>query len=451
MPNLLPVALLQSLTNVPGFNRESFVQVHQSGEQITSIRYNPLKSSITAYTGEPVPWCVHGRYLEKRPSFTFDPLFHAGVYYVQEASSMFLWHALQQIQDNSSTALKVLDLCAAPGGKTTLLSAYFTDGLVVANEVIKTRASVLTENTTKWGASNVVVTNNDPSAFGSLEGFFDVIVADAPCSGSGLFRKDPAAIEEWSEDNVQLCSQRQQRILADILPALKPDGVLIYSTCSYSPQEDEVVCDWLMQTSTLESIDLHPSPEWNITEVSSPQHQAHGYRFYPNHLKGEGFFIAAFRKTTGSCMPYRKQNMVQASKSEITVVQEWIKQESPLSFIKQKDTLLALPAQWEQDIALLQKHLYLRKAGVAIGELKHTSLVPHHELALSLLVSNALPKLNLDKEQAIQYLQKKELHLDIVSKGFTMAVFENTNLGWMKILPNRVNNYYPTEWRILKD
>ncbi len=451
MSNPIPAALLQSLVNVPGFNRDSFVQVHQAGEQVTSVRYNPLKSSPAAYAGEPVPWCVHGRYLAQRPSFTFDPLFHAGQYYVQEASSMFLWHALQQLYGHTSTALKVLDLCAAPGGKTTLLSSYFTDGLIVANEVIKTRASVLTENTTKWGAGNVVVTNNDPSAFTALEGYFDLIVTDAPCSVSGLFRKDRHAIEEWSTDNVQLCSQRQQRILADSLPALQPGGVLIYSTCSYSPQEDEAVCDWLMQTYPLETIDLHPLEEWNITEVESAQHRAHGYRFYPDRLKGEGFFMAAFRKTSGNSLTYRKQTIAHANRQESAVAQQWIKLGSAVSFIKQKDTILALPEPWVQAIALLQKQLYLRKAGVAIGELKHSSLVPHHELAVSLLVNDALPKLILDKEQAIVYLQKKELHPGIVTKGFTLAMYENSNLGWMKILPNRVNNYYPTEWRILKD
>ena len=196
----LPQSLLQSLAGVPGFDREAFEAVHASGEQVTSIRLNPEKTTDhRPQTTDLIPWCPYGRYLSSRPSFTFDPTFHAGAYYVQEASSMFLWHALKE-SAGTDTKKKVLDLCAAPGGKGTLLASYFTDGLVVANEVIKSRAAILVENITKWGSDQVVVTNNDPFHFQSLPGFFDVMVIDAPCSGSGLFRKDPDAINEWSED-----------------------------------------------------------------------------------------------------------------------------------------------------------------------------------------------------------------------------------------------------------
>ena len=227
----LPIRLLDSLETVKGFHRKAFEEVHASGEQVVSVRLNPSKLSMVngEWSMADVPWCPYGRYLSERPSFTLDPLFHAGAYYVQEASSMFLWHALKETI-GPDTKKKVLDLCAAPGGKSTLLASYFTDGLIIANEVIKQRAAVLVENITKWGTDQVIVTNNDPSHFQSLPGYFDVMVIDAPCSGSGLFRKDPGAVDEWSEANVQLCSQRQQRILADVLPALKEDGILIYST-----------------------------------------------------------------------------------------------------------------------------------------------------------------------------------------------------------------------------
>src|SRR6187549_714421 len=241
----LPQALLNSLEAVNGFNEEAFIKVHESGEQVTSVRVNPFKQFEILNLKSQIPWTEYGYYLETRPSFTFDPIFHAGCYYVQEASSMFLEHALKQTVDLSQP-LKVLDLCAAPGGKSThLLSLISKESLLVGNEVIRSRANILADNIMKWGRSNVIVTNNDPRNFQRLENYFDVIVVDAPCSGSGLFRRDPEAIEEWSEQSVELCSQRQQRILADILPALKNGGVLIYSTCSYSKQEDELICDWL--------------------------------------------------------------------------------------------------------------------------------------------------------------------------------------------------------------
>src|SRR5436190_23182745 len=256
---MLPEKLLASLEGIKGFNKEAFEKVHSSGEQITSIRINPFKSSaeklihdsrLTIH--ENIPWCEHGYYLKERPSFTFDPLFHAGCYYVQEASSMFLEQALKQTVDLSKP-LRVLDLCAAPGGKSTHIQSLISPGsLLVSNEVIKSRCNILKDNIIKWGCNNVVVTNNDPKDFARLENYFDVIVVDAPCSGSGLFRRDEEAIGEWSENNVQLCSQRQQRIIADVWPALKKEGILIYSTCSYSKDEDENIIKWMDATFNIQ-------------------------------------------------------------------------------------------------------------------------------------------------------------------------------------------------------
>jgi len=220
-------------------------------------------------------------------------MFHAGCYYVQEASSMFLEQALKQSVD-LSMPLKILDLCAAPGGKSThILSLISKESLMVSNEVIKSRAAVLRDNITKWGYSNVVVTCSDPKNFQKLENYFDVIVVDAPCSGSGLFRRDPEAIKEWSLSNVQLCSRRQQRILTDVLPALKKEGVMIYSTCSYSKEENEDIGKWIMEEHKMESEELKIEKEWGIVQSEM------GYRFYPDKLKGEGFFLACFRKTDG--------------------------------------------------------------------------------------------------------------------------------------------------------
>ena len=306
--NSLPTELIQSLRNLESFNEEAFKAVHQSGTQIVSIRLNPSKAGQRSTNNEQlekVPWSSNGYYLPERPSFTLDPLFHAGAYYVQEASSMFLEEVLKQTVDLSKP-LKVLDLCAAPGGKSTLIQSIISkESLLVSNEVIKTRVNILSENITKWGAANVIVTNNDPADFLRLKNYFDVIVVDAPCSGSGLFRKDPNAITEWSESNVQLCAQRQQRILADIMPSLKDGGVLIYSTCSYSQQEDEAISDWLIEqfkparmtrSDGVESLRFKVDESWGIVETVSEKENAYGYRFYPDKVKGEGFFIAAFKK-----------------------------------------------------------------------------------------------------------------------------------------------------------
>lgn len=448
----LPLSLLESLNDVAGFNRASFEAVHASGEQVTSIRLNPEKPMLNGpEISSTIPWCPHGYYLPARPSFTLDPLFHAGAYYVQEASSMFIWKALEQLLEDD-TQKKVLDLCAAPGGKSSLLASFFREGLVVANEVIKQRAAVLVENLTKWGSTQVVVTNNDPSHFQSLPGYFDVMVIDAPCSGSGMFRKDPAAIEEWSEDNVQLCSQRQQRILADVLPALKEDGLLLYSTCSYSIEEDEAIADWLVSEMGMESRSLSVPAEWGIVETGSPEKSAHGYRFYPDRVKGEGFFLAAFQKKTVVVESRLKElNLSLPSKQELQQIQSFLHLPEGYTLFKQGETIRAIESRWWKDLQILAKALYIKKAGTGIGTIKGKDVIPEHELALSSLWKGQFEPLPLTREQALQYLRRKELLLPDSPTGWHLVAFEGLPLGWVKVLPNRVNNYYPAEWRILKE
>lgn len=450
----LPAALLDSLEHAGGFNRNTFEEAHINPAQVTSIRLNPGKpfaaNNPLFDTDENVTWCADGRYLKQRPSFTFDPMLHGGAYYVQEASSMFLWHALEHTVGKNTSGLKVLDLCAAPGGKSTLLASYFKDALVVANEVIKPRANTLVENITKWGTDNVVVTCNDPSHFARLPNFFDVIVVDAPCSGSGLFRKDPAAIDEWSEDNVALCSQRQQRILADIYSALKKDGILIYSTCSYSKLEDEDILDWMAKDLQVTSCRLPIADDWGIVETVSGN-GAYGYRFYPDKIKGEGFFIAVFKKSDGSVSHDYPLSLTAVTKNEAAIAANWTKKNADLFYFKQKENIIAIPSIFNHDIALLQKHLYLRKAGINIGVIKGKDIVPDHELALSLLLEETIPRIELNYADAIQYLKKREVVLENAEKGWAVITYYGLPLGWVKVLHNRVNNYYPIEWRILKD
>jgi 16S rRNA C967 or C1407 C5-methylase (RsmB/RsmF family)/NOL1/NOP2/fmu family ribosome biogenesis protein len=451
-PMSLPQQLLRSLEGVEGFDSNAFEAVHASGEQVTSIRLHPIKSSMAdgRWPMDRIPWCPYGRYLFQRPSFTLDPLFHAGAYYVQEASSMFLWHVLKETVGND-TPKKVLDLCAAPGGKTTLLASYFTEGLIVANEVIKARAAVLVENLTKWGSSQVIVTNNDPSHFQSLPGYFDVMVVDAPCSGSGLFRKDPGAIAEWSEDNVQLCSQRQQRILADVLPALKEDGILIYSTCSYSVEEDEAIADWLLTEMDMECKALPLPADWGIVETRSALNGAYGYRFYPDKVKGEGLFIAVFqKKAVTENTRLKVQSLQLPTKQEEQLLNGFIELPAAWSLFKQGDAVRGIQKQWLGELQILAKCLYIKKAGIEIGTIKGKDVIPSHELALSLLPLDTITGLELTEAQALQYLRRKELVLTAPT-GWTLVKYCGLPLGWIKVLPNRINNYYPAEWRILKE
>lgn len=449
----LPNELLSALSHVKGFDRSAFEAVHQSGEQVTSIRLNPFKTSDTLkdlYDGN-LLWCDHAWYLKERPFFTFDPAFHGGAYYVQEASSMFLWYLLQQLTGKDTAGKKVLDLCAAPGGKSTLLSTYFSDGLVVSNEVIKSRSAILVENLTKWGQPNVVATNNDPDHFAKLEGFFDVIVVDAPCSGSGLFRKDPAAIAEWSEQNVLHCSQRQERILAAVLPALKEGGMLIYSTCSYSEEEDEQIADWLVAEKGMKTLAVTVPAAWNIVETASAKTGAAGFRFYPNRVAGEGFFAAAFQKMEAAGVPrLKEQQLVKPSRAEAATLEAFYPVPDGYTSFKQQEAIRLFPSGFLNNLQQLASALYIKKAGIEIGSIKGKDLIPAHELAVSVLDKPGLRVISVEKDQALQYLRRKELQLE-APVGWSLLQYSGVCLGWVKVLPNRVNNYYPAEWRILKD
>ena len=451
----LPFALIESLSKIEGFDREAFVRVHESGGQVTSVRINPAKTdAITSLFPESkkVPWSSYGYYLPARPSFTFDPLFHAGLYYVQEASGMFVEQALKQCVD-LSRPLRVLDLCAAPGGKSTLLQSLISaDSLLVSNEVIKSRVHLLEENMIKWGAANTVVTNNDPKDFARLENYFDVIVIDAPCSGSGLFRRDPGAVREWSEANVQLCHQRQQRILADVWPALKQGGLLVYSTCSYSKEEDEDILDWICGQFDVQSKRLDTTAYPGIVETVSDTKGAYGYRFYPNKVMGEGFFIAALQKEEGGDWHgiHQKRNALErVSKAEEQLVTAWLTPSDRVLF-RQKEDIILLPSSFQSDILALQSALYIKKAGVIAGKPTPRELLPDHQLALSGQTSPQVVSIPLNKEQAIQYLRREELRPYTNCRGWALVEYQGHALGWVKVLANRVNNYYPKEWRILK-
>ncbi len=447
----LPLSLLQSLNGAKGFNKESFEAVHASGEQITSVRVNPAKQSKIDNQQSKIPWTDFGYYLNSRPSFTFDPLFHAGTYYVQEASSMFLEQALKQTVDLTKP-IKVLDLCAAPGGKSTHIQSLISkDSLLVSNEVIRSRANVLKDNIIKWGCENVMVCNNDPKDFSKLENYFDVIVVDAPCSGSGLFRRDPEAINEWSQNNVQLCSQRQQRILADIWPSLKKNGILIYSTCSYSKEEDEEIMDWLSDQLQTANCQLEVDDTLGITATISAKGNT-GYRFWPDKVKGEGFFLACFKKNDGEnddSFRYRKKPEA-VTKKEMEFVEKWVKKEGK-EFIRYENTVYAWPEQLVKDFSFLLEQLRVVYSGTLTGELMRDKLVPDHALAMSNLITDSINRTELNYEQAIQYLQRKDLQIEIKNRGWQLVIWSGRALGWINALPNRINNYYPKELRILKD
>jgi 16S rRNA C967 or C1407 C5-methylase (RsmB/RsmF family)/NOL1/NOP2/fmu family ribosome biogenesis protein len=446
-----PRDFIESIKCAPAFNEEEFILGHNLPAEI-SVRVNPLKPTAQFKSNDAVPWCEGAYYLKEKPQFIFDPLLHAGCYYVQEASSMFLQHALKSLVDFKEKTI-VLDLCAAPGGKSTLISSLLNDqSLLVSNEVIRPRANILLENIIKWNSFNTVVTNNDPEDFRRIPEFFDVMVVDAPCSGSGLFRKDPEAMKEWSIQNVNLCTSRQKRILADALTALKPGGLLFYSTCSFSESENEEMLDWLCENFEMESTDIPLNANWKIEQTKSKDHGASGYRFYPGKVRGEGFFIAALRKKgePGYQKKTSDRKLDAPSNAESDVIKSLLVPNENMAFAQDKNEIVLYNKSVLREISLLRSSLNVMSFGTVAGEILRGELLPAHALALSTLLNDTVDRVEVDKETAIRYLRRDEIKIAGGEKGWKLITFEKRNLGWIKSLGNRINNYYPKEWRILK-
>jgi 16S rRNA C967 or C1407 C5-methylase (RsmB/RsmF family)/NOL1/NOP2/fmu family ribosome biogenesis protein len=446
----IPPSILADLKKVKGFDEQSFVDAHDHKPPVT-IRKHPLKGAELFGGNDAIPWCENGLYLPERPVFTLDPAFHAGGYYVQEASSMFLEQLLKP-ELTGRAGLRVLDLCAAPGGKSTHIASLLdSDSLLISNEVIRTRAAILEENISRWGYMNTWVTGNDPRDFGRINGYFDIIVADAPCSGSGLWRKDKAALNEWSEANVQMCQARQQRILADVWPSLKENGLLIYATCSFSPQENEDVLDWMGTELDATSIRVPLQPEWGIEPTQSPNKQMQGYRFFPDKVRGEGFFIAGIRKTGKADNPKIPRFRPEHHK-DIAGMTGHLLETSDYTIIKPKeDGYNFIHRQHEQDVHILSQAVYVRKAGLEAGNPAGRDWLPGHDIALCTDLSKTVHAFDVSREQALKFLKREEMAAEVPAKGWYVVKYNGLGLGWIKSLGIRMNNYLPKNLRIRMD
>lgn len=387
-----------------------------------SIRLNPFKVAKDAYLEDeeqlnglqltPVPWAKDGYLLSERPSFTLDPLFHAGAYYVQEASSMFLDFIIRQLIKEPVT---MLDLCAAPGGKTTCAMAALPEGSILySNEPIRTRANILAENVMKFGHPDIIVTNNYAKDYAKAKKTFDVILTDVPCSGEGMFRKDPNAINEWSTSNVDSCWKIQRSIVEDIWQCLKPGGILIYSTCTFNAHEDEENVQWIIDNLGADPIALEGvKEEWNITGALKGNLPV--YRFIPGKTKGEGLFMAVMRK-----------------KGEPT-------QGSTPTILKK-----------ERKISMKEKGLKVMTHGINPPTQKGKKTIPDISLALSInQKENDYPHVDVDRQTAINYLRREAITLPAdTPRGIVTITYKGLGLGFANNIGNRANNLYPQEWRI---
>jgi 16S rRNA C967 or C1407 C5-methylase (RsmB/RsmF family)/NOL1/NOP2/fmu family ribosome biogenesis protein len=421
----------------------------------TSIRLNQRKFAELPYPKRAIPWAKDAYFLEERPSFTMDPTFHAGAYYVQEASSLFISHILESQKIPKGI---YLDLAAAPGGKSTLLSSYLgEEGLLVANEVIASRAQILKENVIKWGLGNTVVTHNDPEHFSPLEGFFDLVLVDAPCSGEGMFRKDPMARSEWSADHVSLCSARQKRIVDKAGELVKGGGYLLYSTCTFNEKENEEILLFLTEEFAFEPVRIALDPSWGIveTQVNSEEEIFYGYRFFPHKVAGEGFFITVLRRpeegysqSVAATKEFKHHSLKRVGEKESAVLEQEVGGDGSGKFYLLQDTFFRVDGTHFRELEKLAHVLSIRYFGVELGKKQGKEWIPSHEWALSLLPKNGFAQHELSLEEALDFLRKKEQSFPDLTLGWVLLSYQKLPLGWIKNLDKRVNNYYPKEWRI---
>ena len=455
---MLPLEFKQTVSRLLGQDEAGLLlDALTQTERPVSIRLNPTKMPpvLPAAAKGAVPWSSHGHYLQERPAFTFDPLLHAGCYYVQEAASMFVEQAWRVVSAEESPQ-RLLDLCAAPGGKSTLWRSLMREGtLLVANEPVRQRAQILAENMAKWGHPDVVCTSAYPEAFAGLGSFFDVIAADVPCSGEGMFRKDEGAVAAWSPEAVELCAARQWKIISDVWPALREGGFLIYSTCTFNREENEDNVWRICRELGAELVAIPVAEEWNIAGDTTGRNLP-VYHFFPHRQAGEGFFLALLRKTSEAPLLRERKNKKGKGSPRQAVaggreVAGWLRQPSQFRLLQSDENhVLAVRESLAEDVMRLTATIKSLTAGIALAELKGRKLVPQHPLALSTQYNpEAFPGVELSHDDALTYLRHEALTLPSdTPRGYVTAKYQGFFLGFLNNLGARANNLYPAEWRI---
>lgn len=446
---IIPEELLNSLNDINGFSKSQFLESHRQSS-VTSIRLNPNKvNEEETKKLELVEWNPSGRYLKERPIFSQNPLWHSGSFYVQEASSMVIGRIVNKLFDVNEPIV-ALDLCASPGGKTTNIADVLNrESLIVANEVNSKRVGSLKENIIKWGAGNILVSNSSPEKFNKLANIFDLVLVDAPCSGSGMFRKDEFALKQWSPNLVESCSLQQKKILSEIVPTIKDGGILIYSTCSYSIQENEEICDYILKKFDLEECKIELFTN-GITEVYSNETKKQGFRFWPHITQGEGFFVSVFRKKGN----LRQNNfeILKSSKNPLNLLGEkWLNDNFTFPFkmdIRRfSNTLCLIQSKHGALIELLNRELFVIYQGLDLATEVGKDIIPEHPILMQTIAKYREPIVELNLKDALLFLAKQSINVNS-PKGWVPVCYLGQELGWIKQLGSRSNNYYPKEWKL---
>ena len=450
----LPVAFTERMRKQLGAEEAERLFAALDGVSPVAVRLNPAKCGEDGVwnDGEAIAWSRNGRKLKERPSFTLDTAFHAGAYYVQEAASQFIDYILagEDLQGK-----RVLDMCSAPGGKTTIYStAVGEDGLVVANEYVRARANVLADNVRKWGMGNVLVTNNAPEHISPFEGWFDLVAVDAPCSGEGMFRKEEVARQDWSEEAVKMCAQRQLSIVREAWQTLKNGGLFIYSTCTFNDEEDEGVLRAFIEEmgDVLEpSQQVEIEEQWGIVRGEVGAFRT--FRFFPHNTDSEGLFVAVARKakpTTHRTPKARKKVMQEVDKVSRKELPRWLKESEQHTFAMVADTIYAYRTEQFKAVQALSEGLTAIYSGVAMGQIFKGKLKPDWALSQYVgLERKAVAVEELDEERALDYLRKRDIAVGDMAEGMNLVTHRDRALGFVKRVGARCNNLYPNSLKIM--
>lgn len=442
---ILPQEFIESLGRLGHRAYASLPETIATTEPSISVRLNPRRTALFPES-EPVAWHPCGRYLSSRPQFTLDPRLHQGRYYVQDASSMAVSAAVEAIDWNHEDAPRVLDACAAPGGKTTaLIDALPKGAFVVANEFDSRRAQVLAENLAKWGAE-AYITRADASAMRLPAEFFDIIAADVPCSGEGMMRKDSFAVEQWSPGLVKECAARQLKIVDNLWDALRPGGHFIYSTCTFNLDENEKIVQHLIDDFGAESVELPLQYPGILPAMGGYQMAA--YRFLPGQIRGEGLFLAMVRKPGEYRQPKDRAAKVSVREAKGFKAADYL---TDNYVVVDESSLRAVRVAHVPLYNIMAKSIKPLAAGLEMGAIKGRDFIPSQQLALSeSLRRDAFPMVEVDEPTALSYLRREAIALHDAPRGIVLLMFDGHPLGWVKNLGNRANNLYPEHWKIRK-
>ena len=406
-----------------------------------SVRKNPLKPSDSLH-GKQIPWADTGVYLDERPTYALDPLYHVGAYYPQEASSMALEQVIKQISSNHQLD-RVLDLCAAPGGKSThLLQLISAEAVLISNEIVPKRFSILYENLIKWGYPNFIATNYRPDQFIRLGAIFDLVVIDAPCSGEGLFRKQEKWRDKWTLENCDLCAHRQQKILKTAMKLIRPGGYLIYSTCTLNPAENIDQVNYMLSNSEFEVIEIPALPTFNFDRIH--QDEATGYLALPHQVKGEPFFITCLRhkgQPEPLVIPRTSRNRFRRPAPDVTYFS------SNKSLARQDDDLYLIN-DLQHEMSECLEVMGLRHRMPKLGSYNKDLFIPGHFACMCPVINEYIMSAEVSMEDALKFLRHEQLTIELPNKGWYRLTFKDIGLGWIKYDGRRINNKYPIKWRL---